>query len=202
MKAGHAQDRDQHAVDEADDGAEHKADEDRRPDAEIVVIGIEDIGEDDADQAEGRADREIEILVGDDEGHADGHDGVARGIAQQRLEGVGRAEEFGIDEGADDIEERHHDQEADLPAAEELRRAPAERGHGSDVIGVRAFLGIAEASGRRVAREHSSLATSIRTSKTEDQFSKRLPTLPTVSFVTSWARVSRLAAAMPRSICR
>jgi len=34
------------------------------------------------------------------------------------------------------------------------------------------------------------------------QFSKRLPTLPTFSLVTNCARVSRLAAEMPRSICR
>ena len=126
---GHAQDRDEDAVDEADDRAQHKAEQDRRNDPEIVMVGIENIGEGDADEAEGRPDREVEVLIGDDERHADGHDGIARGIAQQRLEGVGRDEEFGVDEGADDIEQRHHDEEADLPAADELRRAPAERGH-------------------------------------------------------------------------
>ena len=65
-------------------------------DAEIVVIGIEHVGEGDADQPVGRADREVEVLVGDDEGHADGHDGVARRVAQQRLEGVGEPKNFGL----------------------------------------------------------------------------------------------------------
>ena len=82
------------------DGAEHKAARIAGPTPMIVVVGIEDVGEGDADQPEGGADREVEILVGDDEGHADGHDGIARAVAQQRLEGVERAEEIRVDEGA------------------------------------------------------------------------------------------------------
>ena len=50
---------------------------------------------------------------------------VARGVAQQRLEGVGRAEEVRVEVGADQIEERHHDEEADLPAAHELHGGTA-----------------------------------------------------------------------------
>ena len=125
---GHAQERDQYAVDEADQCAEQEANQDRREDAEIVVVGVEHVGEGDTDQAVGRADRQVEILVGDDEGHADRHDRVARGIAEQRLECVGRQEELGIDEGAEDVEQRHHDEEANLPATDELGRAAAKRG--------------------------------------------------------------------------
>ncbi len=123
----HPEHRDEHAVDQAYQRAERQAGDDRRHDAHVVMVRIEDIGEGNADQPVGRPDREIEVLVGDHERHADRHDRVARGVAQQRLERVGREEEGRVDEGADDVEQAHHHDEPHLPAAEELHRAASER---------------------------------------------------------------------------
>ena len=68
--------------------------------AEIEMGGRKDDREDDADKPIGRADRKIEILVDDDEGHANRHHAIAGGITQHRMQGVGAAEESRIDEGA------------------------------------------------------------------------------------------------------
>ena len=87
----------------------------------------EDNREGDADEPEGRADRQVDVLVDDDEGHADGHDAVAGGIAQQRVQRVGGAEEGRIDQGAAEIEQRHEGKQARFPAADELRRWAAAR---------------------------------------------------------------------------
>ena len=94
MKAGTLQDRDQHAVDQADRRAEQQGRQDRGDRRRgRRRSGANSIGEDDGDQPVGRADRQVEILVDDDEGHADRHHAVAGGVAQQRVKRVGRAEE-------------------------------------------------------------------------------------------------------------
>jgi hypothetical protein len=151
-------------------------------DAHVVMCGVEGVGENDGDEAEGGTDGQVEVLVGDDEGHADRHHRVARAVAKQGLEGVGGAEEIRIDEGPRQVEEHHHGDEAGFPAAEELHWPPAEGGRGGGhVLGIIRFGSLAKT---RVARELSPLATRSEQA-IEDQFSKRLPTLPTVSFVTS-----------------
>jgi hypothetical protein len=85
-------------------------------------------GKGDADQSVGRADGEIEVLVDDDEGHAHGHDRIARGVAQHRVKGLAAAEESRIDQCAPGKEHGHQNDEAEFPAADELRGRPPEPG--------------------------------------------------------------------------
>ena len=177
--------------------AEEQADHDRGERAQVEEGRRERHGEDDGDQAEGRADGEIQILVDDDEGHADRHHGVARGVAEQGVKGVGRAEESGIDEAAAEIEQpirtsRPTSQPPTSSDGGRRLRAPVSEVIRRDGVSPRAR----QSCGRAPALPH--MAGTIAPA----QFSNRLPTAPTVSLVTSWARVSRLAAAMPRSICR
>ena len=78
----HPQDRDQHAVDQAD--ARRRARGTRRSPAQARgrdATEAKVIAEDRRRQPGGRTDREVEILVDDDEGHADGH---ARRSARRR----------------------------------------------------------------------------------------------------------------------
>src|SRR3546814_7653739 len=63
-----------------------------------------------------RADRQVEVAVDDDEGHADRHHPVAGGVAQRRPQGMEVAEEFGVDQRAGGIQHAHEDQQADLPS--------------------------------------------------------------------------------------
>ena len=115
-----AQDGDEHAIDQANERSQHQARENGRHHAEVIVVGVEHVCEGDTDKAECRSDRQVEILVGDDERHANGHHRIARGVAQKRLGRVEGDEEFRIDEGARDVEERHHDQQARFPATKQL----------------------------------------------------------------------------------
>ena len=184
-------------------------------------------------EAEGRADRKIQLLVDDDEGHADREHAVARGVAQDGKERVGRTEEGRIEIEAGRVEEGHDDEEADLPAAEEERSLAADVADpASSATAVMKLAGSNEAAakrrlfapggGRARSSEASAAAAagdgpwdlaredreardgqaSRAASGRADQFSKRLPTLSTLSLVTSWARVSKFAAAMLRSSCR
>ena len=52
-----------------------------------------------------RADRQVEILVDDDESHADRHHAIARGIAHDRGESGTRPEKPGIDVDAGKVEQ-------------------------------------------------------------------------------------------------
>jgi hypothetical protein len=120
-------DRDQDPVGQTDQKAEAEADQDPGNRSHIVEARRKCDREDDRDQPEGRADGKVEILVDDDEGHADRHHRVARRVAQQGVKGLGRAEEIRVDEAAAEVEQRHQDEKAGLPAADELgRRAAAE----------------------------------------------------------------------------
>ena len=73
-------------------------DEDRRADRQVEMgwarRAIEKMV---ATRPERRADREVEVLVDDDEGHADRHDAEAGGVAQDGGDRVAGAEEAGID---------------------------------------------------------------------------------------------------------
>ncbi len=74
----HLQDGHQHAVDEADRRPEQQAEQaPPGPMPRSRKVGANSDREDHADEPVGRADRQIEILVDDDEGHADRHDAVA-----------------------------------------------------------------------------------------------------------------------------
>ena len=96
-------------------------------DAEIEKARREQPGENDGDQAVGGADRKVEVLVDDDEGHSDRDDADPRGVAQQRVKRLRRAEEGRIDEGAAEIEQHKQGEQPRLPAADELGRRAAER---------------------------------------------------------------------------
>ena len=92
----------------------------RRDRSPIVELRREQDGEGDADQAVGRADRQIEVLVDDDEGHADRHHRIARSVAQDGVEGIAAEEEGRVDERAAGEQDRHQDEQAELPAADQL----------------------------------------------------------------------------------
>jgi hypothetical protein len=81
--------------------------------------------EDGRHQPVGGADGEVEILVDDDECHADGHDAIAGGIAQDGGEGVGFTEEGRIDVVTDQIEQHHENEQPNLPPADQLKRMAA-----------------------------------------------------------------------------
>src|SRR5262249_13832313 len=70
-----------------------------------------------------------EVAVDDDEGHADGHDAEACGVAQHARQGRGIAEESRVDPGADEVKHGHEDEQAEFPGAENARDAPGHRRH-------------------------------------------------------------------------
>ena len=121
----HPQDCDQHAIDQADHGAKENTEQKCGGEAVIIMARREDNREGNTDEAKGRADRKIDILVDDDKCHAHRHDAVAGGIAQQRMKRVGGAKECGIDEGASDVEQRHEAKQTRFPSANKLRRGAA-----------------------------------------------------------------------------
>src|SRR5690606_2564637 len=96
----HSQYRNQHPVEETDYRTQRKTEENRRKWAKIGEARRKEHREGDADQPVGRTDREIEILVDDDEGHAHRHHRVARGIAQHGVKRFTAAEEGRIDQSA------------------------------------------------------------------------------------------------------
>ena len=116
-----AQHRDQRAVDEPDEQSDGQGPDDRRKQAAVEIGRREGDRKDRRGQPVERADRQIEILVDDDEGHADRHHAVARGVAHDRGEGGGRAEEFGVDVDADQVEQDHENDQADFPSADQSR---------------------------------------------------------------------------------
>ena len=124
-EAGNLQDGDEHAVQQADPRAQQQAEQDRGHDAEVEEARGEQPGEDHRHQAVGGADREVEVLVDDDEGHADGDDADAGRVAQQRVQRLGRAEEAGIDDSPADVEQRDQGEEPAPPS-----RRPAGTAHG------------------------------------------------------------------------
>ena len=161
-----------------------EADREREPGGGVVQAGREQDREHHRRQAHGRADREVEVLVDQDEGHADRDHAELRGVAQHRVQGRAVAPELRVDPDAGEIEQRHHGDDAELPAAERTRAGEASRRAVPGRLESRAGGGAGAPSAARA------------------QFSKRLPTASTLSLVTSCALVSRSAAAMPRSICR
>ena len=68
-----------------------QADREREPGRGVVQAGRVQDREDRRGQAHGRADREVEVLVDQDEGHADRDHPELGGIAQHGLEGPARA---------------------------------------------------------------------------------------------------------------
>ena len=115
----HFQDRDHEAVDQPDRQTHNEAPGDGRPDAHVEIGRRENHAEDRRRQAERRPDRQIQLLVNDDEGHADREHAVARGVAQNRKERVGRSEKSRIEIEPARVEDRHNDEKADLPASEQ-----------------------------------------------------------------------------------
>ncbi len=163
----------------------------------VEKTGCIEPGKNHGDQAIGRSDREIEVLVDDDESHSNGNDGNPRRVTKHCMESLSRPEERGIDNSAAKIEQQEQGEEARFPATGDLGRCGAEPCHRAKrhrFFDPTSWL--QHVAGARVASRND-----LRLSELH-QFSKRLPTVPTVSCVTSCARVSRLAAAMPRSICR
>ncbi len=88
-------------------------------------LGAKSLAKTTAIETVGGADRKIEILVDDDEGHPDRDDPDTGGIAQQRVKGFRRAEKGRVDESAAEIEQYEEEQQPSLPAA---GRAEAARG--------------------------------------------------------------------------
>ena len=117
----HFQDRDHEAVDQPDRQAHDQTPGDGRPDAHVEIGRRENHAEDRCRKAERRPDRQIQFLVNDNERHADREHAVARGIAQNRKERVGRSEESRIEIEPSRVQKRHNDEKADLPASEEER---------------------------------------------------------------------------------
>ena len=131
MKAGTRRTRHEHPVDEADEEPRRDADRERDADAGIRMGGRIGDREKGRDEAERRADREIELAVHDHEGHADRHHAEAGRVAQHGRQGIRRAEESRVHEGPREIKPRHEQQKAGLPAAPKLRRRPAARPMGA-----------------------------------------------------------------------
>jgi hypothetical protein len=77
-----------------------------------------------------KADGEVEFLVDDDEGHADRHHAIAGGVAQNRKQRARRAEERRVQIEAAEIEQRHDDEQADFPTADQSRGAAFFHGPG------------------------------------------------------------------------
>ena len=78
----HFENGDQQAVDQSDREPHDEAPDDSRPYPHVEIGRSEDHPKDRSCEAEGRADRKVQLLVDDDEGHADRKHAVARGVAQ------------------------------------------------------------------------------------------------------------------------
>ena len=113
------EDGDHEAVDQPDRQTHDEAPAHGRPDAHVEIGRREDHAEDRRRETEGRADREVQLPVDDDEGHADREHPVARGVSQDGKERVGRSEKGGIEIEPARVENRHNDEEAHLPASEQ-----------------------------------------------------------------------------------
>ena len=122
---GYAEQGDQHAVDDSDRRTDRNGQGDGGTDVEAEPVRVEREREHDGRHAECRSDRQVQILVRDDEGHANRHDGDTGRVAQQRVQRVAGAEERRIDRRAHGKQDGDHAQQADLPGSGQLGgRAP------------------------------------------------------------------------------
>ncbi len=116
----HPQKSDKHPVGQPDRRAEQQAERHRRDYAEIEEVRREQPGEHHGNQAAGGADRQVEVLVDNDEGHSDGNNANPGTVPEHRLQRLGRAEKGRIDESPADKEQDDQDGQPCLPAAHEL----------------------------------------------------------------------------------
>ncbi len=121
----HAQDGDKGAVDEPDEKPDGEGPGNSHKQAGVEIGGREAHRKHRRGEPVERANRQIEILVDDDEGHADRHHAIARGIAHDRGERGGGSEKLGINIDADEIDQDQENQQAHFPTAENLHRQPA-----------------------------------------------------------------------------
>ena len=119
----HLENRDEKAVGQADEEAKGKTGDDGGRDVEVEIARREQHAKERRGQAERRADGKVELLIDQNERHADGHDAVARSIAQHREQRGRRAEECGVEIEAAEIERGHDHEQAHFPSAEQERRA-------------------------------------------------------------------------------
>ncbi len=96
-------------------------------DVQVEPVRVESQGKYDGRQAKRRSDRQVQIPVRDDEGHANRHDRDTRRVPEQRVQRVAGAEECRIDHRAHGKQEADHAQKADLPGSGQLARRAAER---------------------------------------------------------------------------
>ncbi len=107
-EVGQLQLGDQHAVDQATDETDREAAQHADQDALR-----QQAGSDHAADANDRTDREVDALGHDDQGHADGDDGVDRRL-QQNVEQIARLVERALENGEDDEQADAADRHAGL----------------------------------------------------------------------------------------
>ena len=169
-ECGHFKDGDQEAIDQPDRKPHDEAPDDSRPYPHIEIGRSEDHPEDRGCEAEGRADRKVQLLVDDDESHADREHAVARGVAQDGKERIGRTEEGRIEIEAGGVEDSHDSEEADLPAAKDERSLAAG-------VADPAVVGDGGHEARRVERRRGE-AEAVRARRRSREVKRGLPSQP------------------------